>query len=88
MRWVTVSDDLHAVQRHGYVIAGWVPEFLAYFETDARVSGRDNRVAERHQTAAGDLRYHSRQEVILNRAFLLTFNETWNQVRTTTIYYV
>lgn len=52
------------------MIAGWVPKFLTYFETHARVPRRDDRVTEWHYGLTGDLRYHSRQEIILDRTFL------------------
>lgn len=52
------------------MIAGWVPKFLTYFETHARVPRRDDRVTERHYSLPGDLRYHSRQKIILDRTFL------------------
>jgi len=52
------------------MIAGWVPKFLTYFETYARIPRRDDRVTEWHYGLTGDLRYHSRQEIIFDRTFL------------------
>lgn len=67
---ITVRDDFHAVHWHRNMIASWVPKFLAYFKTHARVPRRDDRVTEWHYCLTGDLRYHSRQKIILDRAFL------------------
>jgi len=67
---ITIRDNFHAVQWHWNMIAGWVPKFLTYFETYARVPRRDDRVTEWHYGLTGDLRYHSRQEIIFDRTFL------------------
>lgn len=69
---ITVCDNFHAVQWHRNMIASWMPKFLTYFETHARISGRDDRVTERYAVSlTGDLRYHSRQKIILDRTFLM-----------------
>ena len=67
---ITIYDNFNTIQTHWNMIAHRAPEFFANFETYARVPGWNNSIAKRHHCLVSDLRYHSRQKVVLHRAFL------------------
>lgn len=67
---ITIRNNFHTVHRHRNMITGRVPKFLTYFETHACVPRRDDCVTEGHRGLTSDLRYHSRQKIILDRTFL------------------